>query len=386
MKPQFWGRKPPIQIGAIIASGSPGGTVGHVDSVNNAGQFLDGVLSNSATVPVALGLATIVGLIFWLVGKRFAKPGAALSGAILGAAVGLVLAGSLGGPSGASPGPAGTLVAEQLGTTSSSLALNAKVAVPLGLLIGAVAGLLLNRAASVSAMAIVGGAALTLSAAGVLAVRPLNHTEQTTAIDRNAAWRTELTSLVGHARDGLNSAQSADSTWRTDALEEAEHLARAAEAVGIRWSGGAGRANPSDNETTKHHRSGLADRASAAIHTHVSGLAHSFSDVLSVQPGGHRAVMVMAAILGIAGGVVLGLAKPGMACAAATAMLGSALWLFGIAALSAWLNAPWSAWLDRPASQWVCAWGVVAALGMCVQWSGLLSRRRPHPTAGPSRA
>lgn len=350
--------------------------------------LIDRVLSWSGAVPTVLAFAIVVGLVFWLVGKRFAKPGAALVGALAGAVLAVTIVDAL--PGGQPDIQGAGVVGERLSASAQTVSISPGVALPIGIITGAVVGLLLNRAAGVASMALVGGSGLALCAAGVLAVRPLNEAEQRAAQDRNAQWRSELTSLVGQARQGLGGVTDGASPWNAEALADAEMVANAgallnhAGSVDIRWSDGSGRSEP----RIRREWSGGVSGASNALRSRVGELTDGLAGAWGSQPAGHRAVLIMTGVLGIAGGIVLGLIKPAVASAAGTAMLGAALWLFGVAALSGWLNAPWSCWLDRSAVQWVSAWGVAAALGMCVQWSGVLTRRRSALSAskGPSRA
>lgn len=314
-----------------------------VQSVN---AFAERLVAIPAAVPVLLGLATAAGLVLWLVGRRFAKPGAAALGATLGGAIGLVL------------GPAA-------GTMGLSLPLS----VGLGLIAGTIASVLLNRAANVAALAAVGALALPLAAAGVLAIRPLSDQEGRAAIGQEQAWRSKLASLGSDVTENALPSR---------AFEEADELKRVAEALDVRWPGSETESNASTSSLQQSvtEWNTRTEGARAKLRERGGELTAWFGEHWNRQPASHRAVLVMTAVVGLAGGIVFGLVRPAAGSAASTSMFGSAMWLGGVVGLSQWLSAPWAGWLDRSAVQWLCAWAVVAALGMIVQWSGLLRRRR----------
>jgi hypothetical protein len=116
----------------------------------------------------------------------------------------------------------------------------------------------------------------------------------------------------------------------------------------------------------------------------------TFSQELSSQwqtlPAPHRGIILMAAALGLATGVICGLSMPKWASGGVSAMFGAGLWLPAFVWLSNALQTPWRTQLDLPPLHWLGVWGVVALLGMIAQWSGILGKKQKKPAAKPAAA
>ncbi|MFN0010863.1 MAG: hypothetical protein ACKVS8_04380 [Phycisphaerales bacterium] len=83
-------------------------------------------------------------------------------------------------------------------------------------------------------------------------------------------------------------------------------------------------------------------------------------------------VISLAALIGLFAGGIIGLTLPAWAAGAVTALAGAAIWLPCAAWLANAAKAPGYERLDLPPTGWAIVWGVVALLGVGIQWTGLI--------------
>jgi hypothetical protein len=96
-------------------------------------------------------------------------------------------------------------------------------------------------------------------------------------------------------------------------------------------------------------------------------LTERASESWGQMPGPHRAIVLVCAAVGLATGVITGLALPGWAAAMVTSMFGAAVWMPCLVWLSNALGAPWRALFDRSPAQWLAAWAIAAVIGLIAQ-------------------
>jgi hypothetical protein len=101
------------------------------------------------------------------------------------------------------------------------------------------------------------------------------------------------------------------------------------------------------------------------------------------MPAAHQAIVGLAAVIGLAGGVVAGLMLPAWAGGTVTSLFGAAIWLPCFVWLSNAMSAPWRGLLDRSPAAWLAIWGAVALVGMIVQWRAAAKKRS---SAAPAAA
>ncbi len=320
---------------------------------------------------VALGMA--VGLVLWLAGRRVLKPLlitlAAITGGLLG---GLIV------PS-----------------TSWGASLTVWHGVGLGLIAGLVVGLLLYRSAMAVSVGVVMGAALPLIAAAVLQFHPLSGSSSSGPVASGAegveiedGWER----FNGHEWVPAATARSTQNAWASDAadtgasadgfrvmaanlLDERGVSATLAKlddlASSVKGDGAGDPVKVPDNLRP------VADRVSEAWATATGEVRTQWAAL----PSAHQAVVGLAAVIGLAGGVVLGLAMPTWAAGAVTSLFGAAIWIPCLVWLSNAFGAPWRTVFDRTPAAWLAIWGVVAFVGMLVQWSGVLGGKKAKPAA-----
>lgn len=218
--------------------------------------------------------------------------------------------------------------------------------VGLGLAGGLVVGLLLFRSAMAVGFGVVLGALLPLIAATALQVYSTNDGDQPAA----SRPSTDSSTILAHFQ------AKKDSEAPVDLEKVPENLRPAAERIGAFW-------------TT---------------------FTSEVSDRWNRMPGAHHAIILMAAAIGLAAGVIGGLSMPRWAGGAVASMFGAGLWLPSFVWLSNALGAPWKQALDRSPAQWLVIWAGIALLGMIAQWSGLTGGKKkksaPKQVAAPAAA
>ncbi len=96
-------------------------------------------------------------------------------------------------------------------------------------------------------------------------------------------------------------------------------------------------------------------------------------------------VISLAALIGLFAGGVIGLTLPAWAAGVVTALAGAAIWLPCAAWLATTTRAPGHERLDLTPSGWAVVWGVVALVGVAVQWTGLMSGIAKESRPGRAR-
>lgn len=310
---------------------------------------LEGLGSLPGGIHAAVAIMLAAGLVVWLMGQRFVKHVVVVLGAAVGAILGFLLTPML---IGSSTAGAGTLYQGLL----------------VGLFVGAIIGLLMFRSAMALALGVVGGVLLPLAAASVLHFWPLSSETAKSVAGGQAGWSATLatysreTRLLSHSP--LLSVGDAEpaTTLLLASLEDKAESAKLLEPL-----------------KEPAHR----------VRAFVDQVRERTDAEWSQVPAAHKAIIVLAAAIGLAGGVILGLRSPTWGAAACTSMFGSAVWLAALVWLSNAMSAPWKAALDRGPVVWLCIWGVAALVGMIVQWSGVLGPARkaaPRSAAAPAPA
>jgi hypothetical protein len=254
-----------------------------------------------------------------------------------------------------------------------------------GLVVGALAGLLLFRSAMALALGVVLGALLPLTAATVLHFRPLTQEagERVAIGQRHAAERVATVSE--------NVAQRI----------EHEQLAAIGLAVTGRGMGLTGwtalaqmGSSPSGDSESDSAGGRLPEsmRAPAErVRAFTDQLIVASKDEWNSIPDAHRAIILVSGVIGLAAGVILGLMMPAWGAASCTAMFGASVWISAFIWLSNAFSTPWRTQLDRGPSFWLAVWAGASVIGMIVQWSGVLTPRKkkaaaPAPKPAPAAA
>lgn len=322
---------------------------------------------------VALGMA--VGLVLWLAGRRVLKPLLITLAAVIGGLVGGLIVPS----------------------ASWGASLSVWHGVGIGLAAGLIVGLLLYRSAMAVTVGVVMGAALPLIAATVLQFYPIAGSTESSpvaaAVESGDGWErfdgqrwTPIRQAAPRSEparverdDGsapLDGFRVMAANWLGDrkvgaALAQIENLAPGAK------GDGAGEA-----VKVPANLKPVADRVSEAWATATGEVRTQWGAL----PRPHQAVVGLAAVAGLAGGVVLGLAMPIWAAGAVTSLFGAAVWIPCLVWLSNAFGAPWRTHFDRTPAAWLAIWGVVAFIGMLVQWSGVLGGKNAKAKAAAPAA
>lgn len=315
---------------------------------------------------VAVGMA--VGIVLWLIGQRVLKP-------LL--VTGLVILGGL----------VGALVIPSSGWGAS---LSVAHAAGIGAVGGLLIGLLLYRSAMAVGFGIVLGAALPLIAASVLQFYPIAEGGGG-AVERHAAWlRDSSSSAAASAWERISTAplggalpshaRIISASWMDDGASDAGSGAGTPSpaATGPRAKDAAPRAGASPEFIPPNLRP-AAERIGEAW----SGASTRAREEWESLPDAHRAIIGLAGVLGLAGGVVLGLVMPAWAGSAVSALFGASIWLPCFVWLSNAMSAPWRGLLDRSPASWLAIWGAVALVGIIFQWRTRASRKARAAAAAP---
>lgn len=289
-------------------------------------RALEGLQSLPWGIHAAVALAMAAGLVLWLAGQRVLKPMVVAAIALLGAALGGLLVPS----------------------TSWGAELTVWHGLAAGLVVGLLAGLLVFRSAMALGFGVVMGAALPLIAASVLQFYPIASPESSeTMRDAEDAWHRvtafgeELPDRVDPEGYRIVAARWMDETEAAGLDGVPENLRPAADRISEAWG-----------------------TATTEARSHWESL-----------PRSHQAVIGLSGVVGLAGGVVAGLAMPAWASAMVTALFGAAIWLPAFVWLSNAMGAPWRSQFDRSPGAWLAIWAAVALAGMVVQWSGVFKKR-----------
>jgi uncharacterized membrane protein len=121
----------------------------------------------------------------------------------------------------------------------------------------------------------------------------------------------------------------------------------------------------------REHAKEAARTAAGQVRQFLDQRGDSISAAWSQVPVSQRVTIVIAGLAGVLGGFFVGLLMPKRSAAAATALLGSALWLPCLGWILAALGTPWADITQRQSLVWLAIWLGVAAVGFIVQVSGL---------------
>lgn len=294
------------------------------------------VLAGLAEMPwgvhMVVALLLAAGIVLWLTGERLIKSMVVIIATMTGAVVG-VLAVALTG----------------IGVANGYTAWHG---LGVGAFVGLLAGLLIYRSAIALCSGVVFGVMAPMLAAGLMS---LGHGPAAPARIADAA------PAGGPATLNVRSAELGAAVARSAMLAKARDELVIPDNV---------------RDVTERARIGAGDLASQ-----VSGAWGALSPV-------HRVTIILCAAFGLAGGIILGHSMPAWATAATSSGFGAALMLGAFVWLSNGFGAPWRAMLDRPVLHWLTIWTAATLVGVLVQWSGVLKRRKvaAKPAAVPSGA
>lgn len=354
-------------------------------------RALEGLGSLPWGVHAVVALAMAAGLVVWLTGQRWVRPIVVILGAGVGAMLGSFAAPLFSGLAESGVGSSGLNAsaladaASSLGEPSGGDAAFVYRGLVIGLIVGAVAGLLLYRSAMALALGVVMGALLPLAAATVLHFWPLSTgpgSASERVEDQASAWRAQGTAWTDELSDRA-------STKYADAERENPLLGFGRVVLASRAS--AWREQPTDDDSSESVEAATGSPIAALSKPgeRVRAFAHQVAaranEEWSTLPASHQAIIALCAIVGLAGGVIAGMMMPKWGATACTAMFGSAIWLVCFVWLSNAMGAPWRATLDHGPVTWLCVWGAAAMLGMIAQWTGFFAPRA-KASAGPKPA
>jgi hypothetical protein len=127
-----------------------------------------------------------------------------------------------------------------------------------------------------------------------------------------------------------------------------------------------------------------AEHAAGQLRDFSIALAHELCDSWSSLVPRHRLILGAATVGGLLAGLSFGMMLPVWAAGFVTALFGAAIWLPAAAWIGVAAQLPGQHFVQgRTAAWWLMVWGVVTVIGLMVQWSGLLSRKKPE-REGPS--
>jgi hypothetical protein len=207
-----------------------------------------------------------------------------------------------------------------------------------GLVLGAIVGFVLYRFAMATGFGIVLGIAAPLAAAIVLGTRP-PPPPPPDAENPQPTAREQLLKDIEDVRTPLKDLDAGDETAQRDAVEQAVRTA--------------------------------AERISAFA----EAAGNDFSQAWQQIPARDRLILVASGAAGLLSGVIAGLFLPAWAAGAVTAMLGAAVWMPAAVWLCGAAGLPRSPLMDRTAGQWLIVWAGMSAIGMLLQWRGLIRKR-----------
>lgn len=338
--------------------------------VNAMSRALEGLGSLPWGVHAAVALAMAAGLVLWLMGQRYVRHTVVLLGAVVGALIGTAVAPAIASHGGAT---------QAAGAGGSGAVYQGLL---IGLFVGALVGLLMFRSAMALALGVVLGALLPLSAATVLHFWPLSKETGESVL----RMQEDVEQRAGDERREF--AESGERFVRESVGRAPVHVGMFGMAALAQLETGAekgGAESHSGVERLPESMRAPMERVQAFT-GQVIGAAKTEWEAI---PNAHKAIIVVAGVVGLAAGVILGLMMPAWGAAACTAMFGAFVWLAAFVWLSNAFNAPWRTMLDRGPSFWLATWGAASLVGMGVQWSGLLqAKKKPagKPAGAPAAA
>jgi hypothetical protein len=319
--------------------------------LNLMSRALEGLNSLPWGIHAAVALAMVAGLVLWLAGQRVLKPMMVAGVALLGATIGGLIVPS----------------------TSWGAELTVWHGLGAGLIAGTILGLLVYRSAMALGFGVVLGAALPLIAASVLQFYPISgQADEAAWAPAEEAWQ-QVTALGDRAPEAseVGAWSGGIRVLGVSWMDDAENAAQAVER------------ELAEEPSVPANLAPTAERISTAWSTATSEVRSQWETL----PRPHQAVVGLAGVIGLAGGVIAGLSMPAWASAMVTALFGAAIWLPAFVWLSNAMGAPWRAQFDRSPAAWLAIWAAVALVGMVVQWSGVLKKKpAAKPKAAPAAA
>ncbi len=283
--------------------------------------------ASAATLPTIVGVGLACGLLLWLLGSKVLRPAVAVLGGAIGSAFGILAPTTLG--------------IMEVGGVPASL-----VGLGVGALLGMLFALALYRAVLTFSTGIVFGAAGLMTSLAIYSPGV----------------------VPGAGPDAVALPQDPVTMVDTAVYIEAASMV-------IQDDGSAG---GGDGPTIEQV---VGDRALAFV----GATADAIGGYWEAMPERSRLMVLASTVGSLAFGLLLGLIAPQRASAVVTASLGSGLWLYCFAWLSAAENAPWASSLDLGARGWAIAWAVTAAVGFGAQlllWSG--KKKKPKEASDSS--
>jgi hypothetical protein len=280
--------------------------------------------ASAATLPTIVGVGLACGLLLWLLGSKVLRPAAAVLGGAIGSAAGILAPTTLG-------------IMEIAGVPASLV----------GLGVGAVLGMLFALALYRAVLTFSTG--LVFGAAGLMTSLAIYSPGVVPSVGPDAGPNVQ------------------DPVTMVDTALYVE-----AAAIVIQDDGSADGGPPATIERV------VSDRALAFV----GATADAVGGYWNAMPERSRLMVLASTVGSLMFGLLLGLVAPERASAVVTASLGSGLWLYCFAWLSAAENAPWTGSLDLGARGWAIAWAVTAAVGFAAQlllWSG---KKKPARESG----
>jgi hypothetical protein len=323
------------------------GGVSLQDLLELMSRALEGISSLPWGVHLAVALAMAAGLVIWLAGEKFLKPMVVLLCAGIGATAGLLL-------TSATPwGQSGSMGAYHH--------------LFIGMGIGAVLGFLVFRSAAALGLGVVLAMLLPLGTAAII----------------NFA---EGSGAGGRSTRAMN-AELVPSVVMPAGFDETRAVVRA-----VRFMQDEPAAEPGAGPIERAREAVKVDRVPENLKPGVEAVS-AFWDKLGEQAregwnrwsGRDQAILATVAALGLAIGVIWGMSVPKWSGVAISAMFGAAVWMPAFVWLSNAMGAPWTAALDLSPLHWLAVWGGVGAVGMAVQYSGIIPGTKPKAAGGGAK-
>ncbi len=308
------------------------------------GSILPNLIAQTEPVPVQdladlpplahapIALALIAGFLLWIVGGRLIKPAFAAMGIVLGGLGGFLLLPQISG--------------EQVLEMPSPYA---------GLIFGGLSGLILSIVIFRTAVGIAAAGAFSLvgllGGLAFLQVQPMIEDSAETPLEvevdeRANALATDSSTFLDGLRDTLDQST----------IEHAEQIREDI------LTTGQGSFESLDGDTQTVMRS-----AYEQARGFFSALITQGRERWNATGVDERMILMGAAILGAAGGLLIGFVAPKRSSAVVSALCGSAIWLASAVWLMHAFEAPGREFMQRSPLVWVLVWLGVALLGVVLQ-------------------
>lgn len=319
-------------------------------ALDRAERLIEGLRALPWAMHGLVALALVTGLLLWALGRRVLKPSVVALAALAAGVAGFVVVPTVAPDAGVSP---------YVGALG-------------GLAVGVVAGMLLYRlalAATFGVVMAVAAAVVTaaaVGAGGVGAVAGLGEAPLPKDLGPTAAKVEGAAAPAGGAPD--LDANLSDGPASEDPVRERP--------AGETATDGAAK----DGAQLVRQ----AQDAAAAAREFASALWARAGSWWGERTRVEKLAVGGAGVLGLALGALLGLTLPAWAAGAVTALAGAAVWLPAAVWLAHALGAP-PAVLEQTnlsPTGWAVVWAAVSALGVAVQWLGLMKGRRAAKPAG----